>query len=138
MSLRQKIDDYNENVQIYEDMRAALKWEQWDMESKAGDLGDSDSAAAPSTPQRGDVKAVGRPALQADRPDDRERSQRNIEKAADAATMTAQAMMNSYNQMTGNARARASAEAAEAACGCRSPVRAGLATQADVRAPESA
>lgn len=135
LSLRQKIDDYNENVQIYEDMRAALKWEQWDMESKAGDLGDSDSAAAAIYASNAAMlkQSAGQLYKRIDQMTG-ERSQRNIEKAADAATMTAQAMMNSYNQMTGNARARAkSAEAAEAALrAAEARYGAGLATQADV------
>ncbi|GEM_PF-364219 len=135
LSLRQKIDDYNENIRIYEDMRAALKWEQWDMESKAEDLGDSDSAAA--AVYTSNAAMLKQSASQLYKRIDQmtgERSMRTIEKAADAATMTAQAMMNSYNQMAGNARARAkSAEAAEAALrAAEARYSVGLATQADV------
>lgn len=135
LSLRQKIDDYNENIRTYEDMRAALKWEQWDMESKAEDLGDSDSAAA--AVYTSNAAMLKQSASQLYKRIDQmtgERSMRTIEKAADAATMTAQAMMNSYNQMAGNARARAkSAEAAEAALrAAEARYLVGLATQADV------
>ena len=44
--LKEKIDDYNNNVQTYQDMWDTFKWEQWDMESKAEDMKDSDAAAS--------------------------------------------------------------------------------------------
>lgn len=137
--LKAKIDDYNDNVQTYEDMRASLKWEQWDMESKAEDLKDSDAGASALYASNADMlKSSARNIYKQIDKMTGEKSQRSLEKEADALTMTAQALMNSYNQMAVSARAKGkSAESAEAAYGAvKARYSIGAATLAEVQSAE--
>ena len=112
--LKEKIDDYNNNVQTYQDMRDAFKWEQWDMESKAEDMKDSDAAASSLYASNAAMlKSSARNMYKQIDKMTGEKSTRSLEKEADSLTMAAQALMNSYNQMAVNACAKAkSAEAA--------------------------
>lgn len=134
-----KIDDYNNNVQTYQDMRDAFKWEQWDMESKAEDMKDSDAAASSIYASNAAMlKSSARNMYKQIDKMTGEKSTRSLEKEADSLTMAAQALMNSYNQMAVNARAKAkTAEAALAACeAVKARYSIGSATLADVQAAE--
>lgn len=137
--LKEKIDDYNNNVQTYQDMRDAFKWEQWDMESKAEDMKDSDAAASSLYASNAAMlKSSARNMYKQIDKMTGEKSTRSLEKEADSLTMAAQALMNSYNQMAVNARAKAkTAEAALAACeAVKARYSIGSATLADVQAAE--
>ena len=137
--LKEKIDDYNNNVQTYQDMRDAVKWEQWDMESKAEDMKDSDaSASSLYASNAAMLKSSARNMYKQIDKMTGEKSTRSLEKEADSLTMAAQALMNSYNQMAVNARAKAkTAEAALAACeAVKARYSIGSATLADVQAAE--
>lgn len=130
--LKEKIDDYNNNVQTYQDMWDAFKWEQWDMESKAEDMKDSDAAASSLYASNAAMlKSSARNMYKQIDKMTGEKSTRSLEKEADSLTMAAQALMNSYNQMAVNARAKAkTAEAVKARYSI------GSATLADVQAAE--
>lgn len=137
--LKEKIDDYNNNVQTYQDMWDAFKWEQWDMESKAEDMKNSDAAASSLYASNAAMlKSSARNMYKQIDKMTGEKSTRSLEKEADSLTMAAQALMNSYNQMAVNARAKAkSAEAAQASWeAVKARYSIGSATLADVQAAE--
>lgn len=103
LSLKKSIDDYNDNVESYQEIWDTLKWEQDNMEDKAEDMEDEDSETAGIYSSNAAMlkSSASRIYSQLDSMTS-DRSTRSLEKSADTYTMSAQTLMNSYNQMVLN------------------------------------
>ena len=100
LSLKESIEDYEDNVNAYQEIWDTLKREQDNMEDKAEDMDDEDSQTAIiySAMLKSSASRIY---SQLDTMTS-EKSTRSLEKSADTFTMTAQTLMNSYNQMVQN------------------------------------
>lgn len=116
--LTQSYADYEANVAPYQEMWDTLKQEQKYMEDMAGsyeDDGDEEMAAFYEDNAKQLEKAAGQINVRI-RNLTSESQTKSLEEAADAKTLAAQSLMNSYNQMMQNIQAgEAGAEAANAA-----------------------
>lgn len=103
LSLKESIEDYEDNVNAYQEIWDTLKREQDNMEDKAEDMngGDSQTAGIYSSNAAMLKSSASRIYRQLDTMTS-EKSTRSLEKSADTFTMTAQTLMNSYNQMVQN------------------------------------
>ncbi|MBS6646493.1 MAG: TolC family protein [Clostridiaceae bacterium] len=118
VSLKASYDSYYDNVKAYEEMRDTLKWQQLNLEGKADDLEDSDAAVSSVyASNAASLKMSSSQLTKQIKTMKEEKSTKSLEKSADAMTMTAQTLMNSYNQMLCNIEAREkSVEAQRASC----------------------
>ena len=103
LSLKESIEDYEDNVNAYQEIWDTLKREQDNMEDKAEDMDDEDSQTAGIYASNAAMlkSSASRIYSQLDTMTS-EKSTRSLEKSADTFTMTAQTLMNSYNQMVQN------------------------------------
>ena len=103
LSLKESIEDYEDNVNAYQEIWDTLKREQDNMEDKAEDMDDEDSQTAGVYASNAAMlkSSASRIYSQLDTMTS-EKSTRSLEKSADTFTMTAQTLMNSYNQMVQN------------------------------------
>ena len=103
LSLKESIEDYEDNVNAYQEIWDTLKREQDNMEDKAEDMDDEDSQTAGIYSSNAAMLkfSASRIYSQLDTMTS-EKSTRSLEKSADTFTMTAQTLMNSYNQMVQN------------------------------------
>ena len=103
LSLSRELEDYEDNVAAYQEIWDTLKREQGNMEDKADDLEDEDSETAGIYASNASMlrSSASRIYSQLDSLTS-DKSTRSLEKSADSYTMTAQALMNSYNQMVQN------------------------------------
>ena len=103
LSLKESIEDYEDNVNAYQEIWDTLKREQDNMEDKAEDMDDEDSQTAGVYASNAAMlkSLASRIYSQLDTMTS-EKSTRSLEKSADTFTMTAQTLMNSYNQMVQN------------------------------------
>lgn len=103
LSLKESIEDYEDNVNAYQEIWDTLKREQDNMEDKAEDMDDEDSQTAIIYSSNAAMlkSSASRIYSQLDTMTS-EKSTRSLEKSADTFTMTAQTLMNSYNQMVQN------------------------------------
>ena len=136
LSLKESIEDYEDNVNAYQEIWDTLKREQDNMEDKAEDMDDEDSQTAIIYSSNAAMlkSSASRIYSQLDTMTS-EKSTRSLEKSADTFTMTAQTLMNSYNQMVQNVEYQEkrveSLEAAFEAMGRKQA--AGSATQAQLK-----
>lgn len=136
LSLKESIEDYEDNVNAYQEIWDTLKREQDNMEDKAEDMngGDSQTAGIYSSNAAMLKSSASRIYRQLDTMTS-EKSTRSLEKSADTFTMTAQTLMNSYNQMVQNVEYQEKrVESLQAALGAMVRKQsAGSATQAQVK-----
>lgn len=141
LSVSQTVQDFDRSVADYQEMYDILKWEQSSMESEADqreDDGDPEASLYDMNASmfKGSAKAITN--MMENMTD--ERATRSMEKQIDAAVLTAQTLMNSYNQMALTAKAQEkNAEALKnqyEAAVRKSAV--GMATEAQVQAAKDA
>ncbi|MCD7992673.1 MAG: TolC family protein [Clostridia bacterium] len=103
LSLKESIEDYEDNINAYQEIWDTLKREQDNMEDKAEDMDGEDSQTAGIYSSNAAMlkSSASRIYRQLDSMTS-EKSTRSLEKSADTFTMTAQILMNSYNQMVQN------------------------------------
>ena len=103
LSLKESIEDYEDNINAYQEIWDTLKREQDNMEDKAEEMGGEDSQTAGIYSSNAAMlkSSASRIYSQLDTMTS-EKSTRSLEKSADTFTMTAQTLMNSYNQMVQN------------------------------------
>lgn len=103
LSLKESIEDYEDNINAYQEIWDTLKREQDNMEDKAEDMDGEDSQTAGIYSSNAAMlkSSASRIYRQLDSMTS-EKSTRSLEKSADTFTMTAQTLMNSYNQMVQN------------------------------------
>ena len=103
LSLKESIEDYENNINAYQEIWDTLKREQDNMEDKAEEMGGEDSQTAGIYSSNAAMlkSSASRIYSQLDTMTS-EKSTRSLEKSADTFTMTAQTLMNSYNQMVQN------------------------------------
>lgn len=103
LSLKESIEDYEDNINAYQEIWDTLKREQDNMEDKAEDMDGEDSQTAGIYSSNAAMlkSSASRIYRQLDSMTS-EKSTRSLEKSADTFTMTAQTLMNSYNQMMQN------------------------------------
>lgn len=135
--LTQSYADYDASVEPYQEMWDTLKKEQKYMEDMAEsyeDDGDEEMQVFYENNAKQLEKSAGQINVRIQNLTSESRT-KNLEKAADAQTVAAQSLMNSYNQMVQNIRAsEKSAEAAEAAYEeAQTKQAAGTAKAADVQ-----
>lgn len=136
LSLKESIEDYEDNVNAYQEIWDTLKREQDNMEDKAEDMDgeDSETAGIYSSNAAMLKSSASRIYSQLDTMTS-EKSTRSLEKSADTFTMTAQTLMNSYNQMARNVEYQEKrVQSLQAALGAMVRKQAaGSATQAQVK-----
>ena len=138
-SLKSSYDSYYDNVKMYEEMRDTLKWEQLNLEGKADQLKDTDAATASMYESNAaQLKNSSSQLNKQIKSMNEEKSLKSLERSANAMTITAQSLMNSYNQMACRLEAgRKSAEAQRSAySSALLKLGMGAATQAEVLAAE--
>ena len=96
LSLKESIEDYEDNINAYQEIWDTLKREQEDMDDE-----DSQTAGIYASNAAMLKSSASRIYSQLDTMTS-EKSTRSLEKSADTFTMTAQTLMNSYNQMVQN------------------------------------
>lgn len=103
LSLKESIEDYEDNVNAYQEIWDTLKREQDNMEDKAQDMEDEDRQTAGIYSSNAAMlkTSASRIYSQLDTMTS-EKSTRSLEKSVDTFTMTAQTLMNSYNQIVEN------------------------------------
>lgn len=115
LSLRQVIDDYEGNKQIYQDLLNTLREEQATMRFLAGQHEDDEEASSVYASNATALANSARQISSRIESLNRKSSARSMETSIDTYTQLAQSYMNSYNQMAQNLEAQEKAtQAAEA------------------------
>lgn len=107
LSVSQTVRDFDRNVADYQEMYDILKWEQSSMETEADqreDDGDPEASLYDMNASMFKNSAKSITNMMENMTD--ERATRSMEKQIDAAVLTAQTLMNSYNQMALTAKAQ--------------------------------
>lgn len=134
-TLSQTLEDYGENIAAYQEIWDTLKWEQSKLEDTAEDFEDSDPETSSLYSTNASMLKSSASMIYSQLKNmTTEKSMKSLETAADTYTITAQTLMNSYNQLAVQTEAaEKSAEAARAAFdGAEQKYALGLLTQEEL------
>jgi hypothetical protein len=136
LSLSELYSDYQRNVDDYQEMWDTMKWEQSKLETEADLLKDSDSEV--SAVYSANASMLKRSATSVYKRLDTmtsDKSMKSLEKQADLYEVSAQTMMNSYNQLRERRQAQeATVNALEASYGATErKYQAGAATEEELK-----
>lgn len=117
ITLSQTLADYGDNIAAYQEIWDTLKWEQSKMEDSAEDFEDSDPETSSLYSANASMLKSSASTIYSQLKNmTTEKNMKSLESAADTYTITAQTLMNSYNQLAVQTEAaEKSAEAARAA-----------------------
>ena len=134
LSLSQSIEDYEDNLEAYQEMWDTIKWEQGNMEDKAEDSSAEAKDAALYASNASMLKSSASRIYSQLKELKTEKSLKSLEKSADSYTLAAQTVMNSYLQVSQTIKAKEKSVEALAAklSETRGKQGIGAATQADV------